>query len=62
MRHPTISELFDELQRDSAGAGRFRVQYDPRWHYPTEADIDPRPNAVDDEWQLTIRSLRRQWW
>ena len=48
--HPTISSLFEDLERDSARpSAQVRVQYHRVWHFPVSIDVDPIPNAMDDE-------------
>ncbi len=58
LKQPTLDGLFEELLRAHAKAAKVQVQFDPRWHFPTQIAVDPIPVAEDDEWQVHIQHFR----
>jgi hypothetical protein len=38
--------------------GSVGITYDPTWHNPSAIRADPLKNAIDDEWELLVRSER----
>lgn len=55
---PTLSGLFDEIAtRTKPVTAWARVEYDPRWHFPTNARGDA-PNRTDSKWTIRVRNFR----
>jgi len=59
-RYNTIPKVFDSLQKliDKPSNGKINVQYDPLLGYPTDADLDPIKNAIDDEIRFAITNFQ----
>jgi len=57
-RRPTIDSLFvwlsDAYNRKS---DRIDVQYDPKYHFPSHANLDWRKNVIDDEMTFEVRDF-----
>ena len=60
LRRPTIDSLFvwidDAYARNSE---LVRVVYNPKYHFPADANMDWRKNVVDDEFSFVAGDLRR---
>jgi hypothetical protein len=57
----TVELLFSEAIRAASGdADEVKVEFDPRFRYPTRIAIDPWRDSVDDEleWVARLRVLQ----
>jgi hypothetical protein len=52
----TLPAVFEQL-RGIGSEASFEAEYDPRTGVPLSVSVNPIPNAVDDEWGLTIRDF-----
>ncbi|MBY5164115.1 DUF6174 domain-containing protein [Salsipaludibacter albus] len=52
----TVEGIFADID-DTIATGMAAVAYDPDLGYPTSADLDPMPDAVDDEITYLVTSL-----
>jgi hypothetical protein len=55
---PTIDDVFSQVRGAYRDGSKVTVTYDSRYGYPTRVDVDPQPNAIDDEWGFGISSFR----
>ena len=55
---PLTIEAAFALLRALPREGEAKITWDPALGFPAEAVVDPVPNAVDDEFTLTITELR----
>jgi Family of unknown function (DUF6174) len=55
----TIEKLFTELRSvAAAGAHKMIVTYDEKLGYPTDADVDPKKDALDDQFSFKVTNFR----
>jgi hypothetical protein len=54
----TIDELFTHIRKEIDRGGDPDAAYAARTGAPRRFDADPLPNAVDDEYAVTVRKLR----
>ena len=55
----TIDDVFAELQREYDRDARIlELTFDPQYHYPTRAQVDRIPAAIDDEFALQLSNFR----
>ena len=55
----TIEKLFAELRPAAAtGPHKMIVTYDDKLGYPTVADVDPKKDALDDQFSFTVTNFK----
>jgi len=54
----TIEELFADIREEIDRGGTPQARYAKRTGAPRRFSADPAPQAVDDEYQITVRKLR----
>ena len=58
--YQTIDQIFDWIEKTKAmNPVRFEIEYDARFGYPKNIELDFRSRVADDELWIEMRSLQK---